>query len=117
MTSKILSLGAALLCASSVAGSQPAIAPESPAYTAGGQLKLPQDYREWIYLSSGFDMSYRPGRQMGHHDFDNVFVSPAAYREFIRSGRWPDRTMFVLEVRGAEGRGSINTSGNYQGAS
>jgi hypothetical protein len=110
----MLPIGVTALCLSPVVLSQSANAPESPVY-AGNILTLPANYREWVYLSSGFDMSYRPGRRLGHHDFDNVFVNPASYREFTRSGHWPDKTQFVLEVRGAQGRGSINTSGNYQG--
>jgi hypothetical protein len=29
---------------------------------------------------------------------------------------WPDQTMFVLEVRASQSKGSINQSGHYQGA-
>jgi Cytochrome P460 len=47
--------------------------------------------------------------------FDNVFVQPEAYQVFAATGTWPDKTMLVLEVRGAQDRGSINKSGNYQG--
>lgn len=87
-----------------------------PEYTSGGQLKLPQHYREWVYLSSGFDMSYNPAMQMGsHHTFDNVFVNPESYRAFVKTGTWPDKTVLVLEVRGAQGKGSINQKGSYQG--
>ena len=86
-------------------------------YTADGQLKLSEDYREWVYLTSGFDMSYSAAAQMaGHHMFDNVFVNPEAYQAFVKTGVWPDQTMLVLEVRNAEGKGSINQKGNYQGA-
>jgi hypothetical protein len=88
-----------------------------PEYTSDAQLKFPENYREWIYLTSGFDMSYSPAMQMGdHHTFDNVFVSPDAYKIFVATGNWPDKTMLMLEVRGAEGKGSINQKGNYQGA-
>jgi hypothetical protein len=89
-----------------------------PQYTSDAQLKMPENYREWIYLSSGFDMSYSKAGMAGmqdHHTFDNVFVNPAAYKAFQKTGTWPDKTMLVLEVRGAEGRGSINQKGNYQG--
>ncbi len=90
---------------------------EIPEYTGDGQLKLPENYRQWVYLSSGFDMSYSPGAAMsGHHMFDNVFVNPESYKAFVKTGSWPDKTMLVLEVRGAEGRGSINQKGNYQGS-
>ena len=93
--------------------SAPSVAPE---YTGDGQMKLPEHYREWVYLTTGFDMSYNPGAQADHHMFDNVFVNPESYKAFVETGTWPDKTMFVLEVRGAEGRGSINQKGNYQGS-
>jgi Cytochrome P460 len=85
-----------------------------PTYTSDGKLELPANYREWVYLSTGFDMSYSPRAQMGHHMFDNVFVEPGAYQAFKKSGTWPDKTVLVLEVRGAIDKGSINKTGNYQ---
>ncbi len=94
---------------------QTASTSDQPRYTSDGQLEAPENYREWVYLSTGFDMSYSPGASPDHHIFDNVFVNPSAYREFLQKGTWPDKTMLVLEVRGAEGRGSINQRGNYQG--
>jgi hypothetical protein len=97
---------------------QNAAAPHSsvPEYTSDGRLKFPERYREWVYLTSGFDMSYTANMQMGQHMFDNVFVNPEAYKAFVETGRWPDKTMFVLEGRRAEGKGSINQAGNYQSA-
>ncbi len=87
-----------------------------PEYTSAAQLKLPEHYREWVYLTTGFDMSYNPAMQMGdHHMFDNVFVNPEAYKVFVETGTWPDKTMLVLEGRAAEGKGSINQKGDYQG--
>jgi len=99
-----------------IAFSAHAASPTSgPEYTADGQLRVPEQYREWVYLTSGFDMSYSPAAQASdHHMFDNVFVNPESYRAFVQTGTWPDKTMLVLEVRGAEGKGSINQKGNYQ---
>src|ERR1700677_4405313 len=86
-----------------------------PRYDSSGGLIPPADYREWVYLSSGLDMAYTDAPAMaGHSMFDNVFVDPAAWRAFKRTGHWPDKTMFVLEVRGAQSRGSINKHGQYQ---
>ncbi len=87
----------------------------SAEYTSDGQLKLPEHYREWVYLTSGFDMSYNPTAQAAsHHMFDNVFANPEAYKAFVETGTWPDHTVLVLESRSAEGKGSINQRGNYQ---
>jgi len=85
-----------------------------PAYTADGRLMFPADYRQWIFLSSGIDVSYGPGAGMGHTMFDNVFVNPEAYKAFLETGTWPDQTVLVLEVRGGESKGSINKNGHYQ---
>jgi hypothetical protein len=110
---KTLLFSGLLLCAWTAAGQ----AAKGPDYTADGQLKLPENYREWVYLTSGFDMSYNPGLQVpGHHMFDNVFVDPVSYKAFVETGTWPDKTLLVLESRMAEGKGSINQKGNYQGA-
>ncbi len=87
-----------------------------PAYDAQGRLQPPLKYREWVYLTSGIDMSYspKPEMEMGSM-FDNVFVNPAAYRAFLQTGTWPDKTILVLEQRGAEGPSSINKRGHSQG--
>ena len=97
---------------------QPASSPitTGPDYTSSGELKLPEDYRQWVYLSTGFDMSYNPAMQMDHHMFDNVFVNPEAYNAFLKTGTWPDKTMLMLEARSAVDKGSINQKGNYQSA-
>jgi hypothetical protein len=90
-------------------------ASETLTYTTDGRLEFPKDYREWIYLSSGVDMSYTPQAEAnGHPVFDNVFANPAAYRSFLRSGVWPDRTILVLEVRESESDASINKRGHSQ---
>jgi hypothetical protein len=85
-----------------------------PQYTGDGKLKFPANYRQWVYLSSGLDMSYGPGANMGHSMFDNVFVNPEAYKYFLANGTWPDKTILVLEVRRAETKSAINKAGKYQ---
>ena len=88
---------------------------DCPQYATDGQMKFPENYRQWVYLSTGFDMSYSTnGMAMDHHMFDNVFVNPDAYKEFVATGKWPDKTVMVLEARMAKGKGSINQKGNYQ---
>ena len=88
---------------------------QTPTYTGDGGLLFPANYREWVYLTSGVDMSYSPNAMsMDHSMFDNVFVKPDAYKAFLQTGTWPDKTMLVLEVRVAGSKASINKSGHYQ---
>jgi hypothetical protein len=87
----------------------------TPVYTSDGNLKFPAQYREWVYLTSGVDMSYSPNAMnMDHSMFDNVFVNPEAYKAFLATGTWPDKTMLVLEGRKAGTKASINKNGHYQ---
>jgi cytochrome P460 len=87
---------------------------EKPEYTSDSQLRFPEHYREWVFLSAGFDMSYSEATQTDRHTFDNVFASPQAYQSFLKTGTWPDKTMLVFESRRANSKGSINKAGNYQ---
>lgn len=80
----------------------------------GDQLARPENYREWIFLSSGLGMTYSGEAGPREPSFDNVFVSPDAYRSFLKTGVWPEKTMFVLEVRASASSGSINKGGHYQ---
>ena len=87
----------------------------TPVYAADGRLLFPENYREWIYLTTGMDMDYNPNPDMaGHSMFDNVFVNPEAYKAFVATGTWPDKTMIVLEGRMAASKGSINKAGHFQ---
>jgi hypothetical protein len=85
------------------------------AYTPTGELVPPADYREWVYMSTGLGMAYTegPASSMGPM-FDNVFVDPASWAQFKKTGHWPDKTMFVLEVRAAGSKASINKNGHFQ---
>jgi hypothetical protein len=92
-----------------------AATPGAPSYAANGDMLPPANYREWIYVTSGIDMSYTPKADMANHSmFDNVFVNPEAYRRFLATGTWPDKTVMVLEARMAKSKGSINQRGNFQ---
>jgi hypothetical protein len=84
-----------------------------PQYDAKGNLLRPADYRDWEFLSSGYGMNYSsaPG---SHELFTNVFVQRWAYEEFLQSGKWPEQSMFVIDERDAESKGSINKKGHFQ---
>lgn len=103
-------------------GKRPSLVANSPQptdgaqFTADGKLLRPANYRKWVFLSSGYGMSYSqkasddPDRLM----FTNVFVPPADYDYFLQHGNWPERTMFVLEMYGSQTKGSINQHGHFQ---
>lgn len=111
----------AFISAMSLASSTPSTAQtpaaDAPAYASDGRLLRPADYREWVFVTSGLGMTYGPAQPAEGQPprFDNVFVTRDAYREFLRSGTWPNETMLILEVRRAEANVSINNGGQTQG--
>jgi hypothetical protein len=91
----------------------PAENSSKPQYDAKGQLLRPSDYREWIFLSAGYGMNYSPAPG-SHEMFTNTFVPRWSYQEFLNSGKWPEQTMFVIDERDAQSKGSINKTGHFQ---
>jgi hypothetical protein len=100
-----------------MAASAPQAATDGAArFDAEDRFIPPTDYRDWVFLSSGMDMSYSPVA-MAHpdrHSFNNTFVPRAAYEAFKRDGKWPDKTVIMLEERGGTAKGSINQHGVFQ---
>jgi Cytochrome P460 len=88
----------------------------APGFTADGKLVRPEGYRKWVFLSSGYGMSYSQSASddPDHLMFTNVFVPPVDYDYFLAHGTWPDKTMFVLEIYGSQSKGSINQRGHFQ---
>lgn len=109
----VLSLFASVALVTALAAQQPVT--DGAKYASSGELLRPTDYRDWAFVTSGLGMTYGPAGQDGHVMFDNVFVNRESYRQFMASGKWPEKTMFVLELRGAEEHVSINNGGQTQG--
>src|SRR5256885_1872995 len=84
-----------------------------PTYTTDGKLVMPTNYRDWYFLTSGLGMNYSTGVS-AHPMFTNVFVPPESYKEFNATGKWPDKTQFIIEMVQPATHGSINKGGHYQ---
>ena len=78
----------------------------------GNALVRPANYREWVFLGAGLGMTY--DASAAGTTFTNVFVNPAAYRGFMNTGRWPDKSVFVLEFRASATEAPPNTTGRFQ---
>lgn len=107
---RVFSVLSPLLLVAATAG-----AGDVPLYNAAGEVTVPPDYRDWIFLSSGLNMNYSlGGPAAGSDEFDNVFVDPKSWRVFKATGSWPEGTIFVKEGRHGATKGSINRTGQFQ---
>jgi hypothetical protein len=81
-------------------------------YTPDGDLQTPKDYREWVFLTSSLGLNYSTNPNPDP-EFDNVFVNPAAYQAFLKTGAWPDKTVLIKENRSSE-KHAASKDGRFQ---
>src|SRR6266852_7756897 len=84
--------------------------PAEPGYSETGELKRPVDYRAWVFVGSNIGIQYRkdasetadPDKERRYEkeigDFHNVYINPEAYEHYARTGKFPDKTMLVMDV-------------------
>jgi hypothetical protein len=89
----------------------------SPAFTSTGELVLPTGYREWVFVGTGLGMTYGPTQRPSTLPaaFENIYVPREAYRVFMQSGRWPERTIFIMEGRSVQSHQLLANVGQTQG--
>jgi Cytochrome P460 len=103
-----LIVGAAALCilAASALKAQVQLADE-PRYAPSGELLLPNGFETWVFVGSNLGLSYTPDAaaaasapppRAGRQQFHNVSINRAAYDYFLANGRFPDRTILVMQV-------------------
>src|SRR3954463_12939997 len=100
-------LATAALLASVAAWAQEQIA-------ASETRAVPADYRQWVFLTASLDLNYNTAAAPGHHMLDNVFVDPASYQAFLKTGAWPDKAILIKENRMAESAGTLSKAGQFQ---
>src|SRR3954463_15870480 len=77
-------------------------------------MAVPTDYRQWVFLTASLDLNYATAAAPGHHMLDNVFVNPAAYVAFRKTGTWPVGAILIKENRMAESAGTLSKAGHFQ---
>ena len=101
------------VCAASLQVSSPDSRPDLPQYTSGDELVRPENYREWVFLSSRLRVNSKASSGEGE-TFGDVFVSRPAYHQFQATGSWPDKSVFVLEKRMSSSQSSAEIVDHYE---
>ncbi|MGH9658182.1 MAG: cytochrome P460 family protein [Bryobacteraceae bacterium] len=87
-----------------------------PRYTAAGELIRPEGYREWMFVGSNLNMGYQEPAAAAApktSTFHNIYIQREAYKQYERTGKFPDKTMLVMEVVAAGTNASINKQGQF----
>jgi cytochrome P460 len=79
-------------------------------------LVRPEGYREWVFVGSSLGLSYAedPAQARTPQTYHNVYMIPWAFREFSKTGKFPEGTMMVLELATAENKSEPGLQGSYE---
>jgi hypothetical protein len=91
-----------------------------PEFTQNGSLKEPKLWETWVMVGSSTGLSYNtpgaaPVAGAAPGMFHNVYMQPWAYREFMKTGVFPEKTMFVLSFFEASQKSAPAKAGFYEG--
>jgi hypothetical protein len=81
-------------------------------FVADNTMLLPNGYREWVFVGSSLGLGY--SQKSSSDMYHNVYINPAAYSEYVHSGKFPDGTVMVLEMLSAEKKDDPELSGSYE---
>src|SRR6202008_1311505 len=89
--------------------SQPRYLPE---YTASGDLILPKNFHEWVYVGSPLTpIALNGGKKCpeptspsdqpctGFPEYHNVYIEPGSYEIFKRTNQFPEQTIIFKELQ------------------
>lgn len=104
-------------------------AANEPQYNDKGELKRPTGYRTWVFVGSNMGLEYREDAQKDAPpekaqekpkkigNFHNVYINPEAYQHYVKTGKFPEKTVLVLDIYKSEEReaGNIVSEGLFPG--
>lgn len=97
--SSSLVMTAALSQSSSEDGSMQARKRYLPEYTMSGELILPKNFNEWIFVGSPLTPNGLNGGKANFPEYHNVYIEPGSYEIYKRTGEFPEGTIFFKELQ------------------
>jgi Cytochrome P460 len=70
-----------------------------PEYTASGDLILPKNFHEWVYVGSPLTPNALNGGEAGFPEYHNVYIEPGSYEIYKRTNEFPEGTILFKELQ------------------
>ena len=70
-----------------------------PEYTKSGDLILPKNFHEWVYVGSPLTPNALNGGKANFPEFHNVYIEPGSYAIYKKTGEFPEGTIFFKELQ------------------
>jgi Cytochrome P460 len=85
-------------------------------FDSDGALLRPKDFETWIFVGSSTGLTYESGIETtGPGEFHDVYIRPESYREYVRTGKFPEKTILVLAVYAPKEKISPAKAGYFEG--
>jgi hypothetical protein len=95
----------------------PILNAQKPAFESKTTLVRPLNYREWIFVGSSRGLSYAqnpPATAPSNEMYHNVYITPEAYREFAKTGKFPEGSMLAMEMASSDTKREPGLQGSYE---
>lgn len=70
-----------------------------PEYAADGSLKLPKNWRTWVFIGAPLTPNALNNGQASFPEFHNVYIEPGSYAIYKKTGEFPEGTIFFKELQ------------------
>lgn len=68
-------------------------------YTESGDLILPKNFNEWVYVGSPLTPNGLNNGKAPFPEFHNVYIEPVSYAIYKKTGKFPEGTIFFKELQ------------------
>jgi hypothetical protein len=84
-------------------------------FTADGKLKLPEGYREWVYVGASVTPNDLNGGHALFPEFHSVYIDPESFADYQKTGEYRDGTVMVKELASVGGKEESSGKGYFMG--
>src|SRR6202012_5215544 len=77
----------------------PTVQRQLPQYTADGQLLLPKNFHEWVFVGSPLTPNALNGGKANFPEYHNVYIEPGSYAIYLKTGVFPEGTILFKELQ------------------
>lgn len=70
-----------------------------PEYTASGELILPKNYRDWVFVGSPLTPNALNDGHANFPEYHNVYIEPGSFEIYKKTGVFPEGTIFYKELQ------------------
>jgi hypothetical protein len=80
-----------------------------------GQLLLPEGYRTWVFVGAPVTPNDMNKGKADFPEFHDVYIDPASYSEYMKTGKFRDGTVMVKELVSVGAKSAPSGNGYFPG--